>query len=71
MTTLNAVVINPAVPNLPLATPEYEARYQDQFANVLRLYFNRLQGSQQQIIDQVASTQAQCWLANSGGMFSG
>jgi hypothetical protein len=71
MTTLNAVVINPAVPNLPLATPQYETRYQDQFANVLRLYFNRLQGAQQQVIDQLASTQAQCWLANSGGMFSG
>ena len=29
-------------PNLPLAPAEWEQRYQDQFANVLRLYFNRL-----------------------------
>lgn len=29
-------------PNLPLAPKEWDARYQDQFANVLRLYFNRL-----------------------------
>lgn len=35
-------LIAPAVPNLPLATPEYDRRYQDQFTNVLRLYFNQL-----------------------------
>jgi hypothetical protein len=35
-------IINPAAPNLPLGTDQYERRYQDQFANVLRLYFNRL-----------------------------
>ena len=64
-------VINPAAPNLPLATPEYETRYQDQLNNVLRLYFNRLQNAQQQLIDQVASNQTQAWLSNSGGMFSG
>lgn len=31
-----------AAPNLPLAPIEYESRYQEQFNNVLRLYFNRL-----------------------------
>ena len=35
-------LIAPAVPNLPLATPQYEQRYIDQLNNVLRLYFNRL-----------------------------
>ena len=35
-------IINPAVPNLPLGTQEYERRYQDQFTNILRLYFNQL-----------------------------
>ena len=35
-------IINPAVPNLPLGTEQYERRYQDQFTNVLRLYFNQL-----------------------------
>ena len=29
-------------PNLPLAPVVYESRYQDQFANVLRLYFTQL-----------------------------
>ena len=31
-----------AAPNLPLAPAEWNRQYQDQFANVLRLYFNRL-----------------------------
>jgi hypothetical protein len=32
----------PAPPNLPLAPGDYDSRYQEQFNNVLRLYFNRL-----------------------------
>lgn len=31
-----------APPNLPLAPPQYDARYLDQLNNVLRLYFNQL-----------------------------
>ena len=38
-------IINPAVPSLPLGTKEYEQRYQDQFTNILRLYFNQLRNS--------------------------
>ena len=38
----NKRLINPAVPNLPLGTDQYERRYQDQYSNVLRLYFNQL-----------------------------
>ena len=41
----NNRIINPAVPNLPLGTEQYERRYQDQFANVLRLYFNQLRNA--------------------------
>ena len=37
-----APLIAPAVPNLPLGTEQYSRQYQDQFANVLRLYFNQL-----------------------------
>jgi hypothetical protein len=33
-----------AAPSLPLATEDYSKAYQDQLNNVLRLYFNRLQG---------------------------
>ena len=41
----NKRLINPAVPNLPLGGKEYEQRYQEQFNNVLRLYFNQLRNS--------------------------
>ena len=41
----NDVIQNPAPPNLPLGTEQYERRYQDQYSNVLRLYFNRLQNA--------------------------
>ena len=44
MATTNRI-INPAVPNLPLGTREYEQRYQDQFTNILRLYFNQLRNA--------------------------
>ena len=39
------VIQNPPPPNLPLGTEQYERRYQDQYSNVLRLYFNRLQNA--------------------------
>ena len=45
MATFDAKTIsflNPVAPNLPLATALYERQYQDQFANILRLYFNQL-----------------------------
>ena len=38
-------IINPAVPNLPLGPEQYERRYQDQFTNILRLYFNQLRNA--------------------------
>jgi hypothetical protein len=44
MTTQNRI-INPAPPSLPLGTDQYERRYQDQFTNILRLYFNQLQNA--------------------------
>jgi hypothetical protein len=44
MTSKNRVFI-PAPPSLPLGTDTYERRYQDQFTNILRLYFNQLQNS--------------------------
>ena len=46
----NTRIINPAVPNLPLGTAEYERRYQDQFTNVLRLYFNQLRNALSELL---------------------
>lgn len=38
-----------AAPNLPLAPDKYDSRYQEQFNNVLRLYFNQLDKILQQL----------------------
>ena len=58
MATRNKI-INPAPPNLPLGTDQYERRYQDQFTNVLRLYFNQLRNSLSEL------------LGNTGGRYIG
>jgi hypothetical protein len=51
MATQNRI-INPAAPNLPLGTEQYERRYQDQFSNVLRLYFNQLKNALGELFGQ-------------------
>lgn len=56
---LNNRIINPAPPNLPLGTEQYERRYQDQFTNVLRLYFNQLSNALSEL------------LGNTGGKYLG
>lgn len=38
--TVSQKIRNVVPPNLPVAPVEYQQRYQDQFANVLRLFFN-------------------------------
>lgn len=37
-----STLLVPKPPNLPLATPQYTTAYQEQFNNVLRLYFNQV-----------------------------
>lgn len=39
----------PPAPNLPLSPQDWESRYQDQYSNVLRLYFNQLSTGLQQL----------------------
>ena len=46
----NDRIINPAPPSLPLGTDTYERRYQDQFANILRLYFNQLRNALSELL---------------------
>jgi hypothetical protein len=41
-----------AAPSLPLSPEEFEKQYQDQLNNVLRLYFNQLQAT----LNQLATT---------------
>lgn len=47
---------NPAVPSLPIAPRGYEALFQDQHSNVLRLYFNRLRALLSAIIDVISGS---------------
>jgi hypothetical protein len=49
MATSNRI-LNPAPPSLPLGTEKYERRYQDQFTNILRLYFNQLRNSLSELL---------------------
>lgn len=41
-TILTTTLKAPVAPNLPIGPVEYSQQYQDQFTNVLRLYFNQL-----------------------------
>lgn len=45
-----------AAPNLPLAPEQWDKRYQDQFANVLRLYFNRLDSFLGKLMTTITAT---------------
>lgn len=40
-------LLSPAPPSIPLAPEQYERRYQDQYSNVFRLYFNQLSNALQ------------------------
>lgn len=40
----------PKAPNLPIAPVEYGQRYQDQFLNILRLYFNTIDNTLQSVL---------------------
>ena len=40
----------PAAPALALAPIEYSAFYQDQYSNILRLYFNRLDNALRNVL---------------------
>jgi hypothetical protein len=56
------IPLNPAVPNLPLAPLEYEQAAQNQLANVLRLYFNQINHSNNAVLSQISTTQTLTWL---------
>ena len=59
-------IINPPVPNLPLGTEQYERRFQDQFSNILRLYFNQLNNA----FGTLLGTTGGKYLRNPYGAFS-
>ena len=52
----NLPLITPKAPNLPIAPVQYAQLYQDQFLNVLRLYFNQLDNTIAELIQQMSGT---------------
>lgn len=58
---------NIVAPNLPVAPVDYQQRYQDQLNNVMRLYFNQVDNSTQQLTQAVNSLSTQMWLGMGGG----
>jgi len=46
----NNRIINPAPPSLPLGGNDYSRQYQDQYSNVLRLYFNQLRNALSELL---------------------
>ena len=60
-------IINfPSPPNLPLSPLEFDSRYQEGLNNVLRLYFNRLSGTLQNVLGPDGGR----FLSNPFGAFS-
>ena len=53
---------NVVAPNLPIATPDYQKQYQDQYSNVLRLYFNQLDAINNQSIQQIDKLNTFAWM---------
>lgn len=43
-------LVTTRAPNLPLGTEQYSRQYQDQFTNVLRLYFNQIDSLNQTVL---------------------
>lgn len=56
----------PKAPSLPLGPKDYAKQYQDQFANVLRLYFNRIDDT----LSSLLGTRGGQYLNNPYGAFS-
>lgn len=55
-------ILNTVSPNLPVATDQYQRKYQDQFGNVLRLYFKQVDNSNEQLIKAANSLSVMNWL---------
>ena len=53
-------LIPPSVPSLPVATTEYRQQFQDQYSNVLRLYFNQLNGTVSSVVGRFGGQFVDC-----------
>jgi hypothetical protein len=55
-------IYNIKAPALPLPTPDYDQRQQDQFQSALRLYFNRLDQYNSETSNQTNSNSVLIWM---------
>lgn len=55
-------VIPSKAPNLPAGPVQYDQRFQDQFGNALRLYFARVDGNTEELIQTTNNISVQQWL---------
>ena len=60
---------NVVAPNLPVATENYQKQYQDQYSNVLRLYFNQLDSINNQSIQQIDKLNSFAWMSLGTGIW--
>ena len=51
MSNASVIIVNPVPPALPVAPLDYSRVYQDQFSNILRLYFNKLSAALSALLD--------------------
>ena len=56
-------------PNLPVAADNYQKQYEDQYSNVLRLYFNQLDAINSQSIQQIEKLNTLTWLGLGTGIW--
>jgi hypothetical protein len=63
---IDPIVASVVPPRLPAAPVEYTSRYQEDYSNILRLYFNRLKN----LLDILFSTTGGALLKNPYGAFS-
>lgn len=60
---------NVVAPNLPVASENYQKQYEDQYSNVLRLYFNQLDAINNQTITQVDKLNTFAWMSLGTGIW--
>lgn len=55
MSNVSIQIINPVAPALPVAPTDYSRAYIDQYSNILRLYFNRLDAALAALLNEAGA----------------
>jgi len=68
MANFNNIVTTKA-PNLPISASQYSQQYEDQFSNVLRLYFNQLDSVNAQNVTAINNLNVNTWMSLGTGIW--